>query len=500
MKSALLLLIYIVALPLTLRASLLDVKEQAGRYARAEDWPHAIYGYQQIVAAGRTAGPVLLATAWNNLGYVYFYGRADYAKAYECFLQSQTIAQEAGDEEMLPYVDLNLANVYTIYKDEENAITHLRRAFRGAARLRLFDIAITSIEGLAITAMDTAAPQLAAAELSLFDSIQWPPHTRGLTNARHVVAACRAMAAGRLAEAADLLGRVDTLGTGTLTPERLTAQCAMLRASLIGRQGRLAEAAALLREADRDTLPPDLRIELLEAESNILATLGRTDSALSTHAAALRLSDSLYRRQRYSRIRDLRSDYEMRQAAQRLHEAEARRRAAWLWTALSLTVALTVGALALMLVRQNRQLRQKNAALYQKTRDDIAQHAPRPQVVDEELLAKVNAAMADPEAITTDAFTIDRLARLIGSNTTYVSRAINAATGKNFATLLGEARVRLACQRLVDPAYARYTVEGIAQDLGFRSRTNFIAVFKRTTGLTPSEYRRMGRSDAPILS
>ena len=41
------------------------------------------------------------------------------------------------------------------------------------------------------------------------------------------------------------------------------------------------------------------------------------------------------------------------------------------------------------------------------------------------------------------------------------------------------------------------TVEYIAEACGFRSRTSFASLFKKHTGLTPSEYWRMARSSSP---
>ena len=37
-------------------------------------------------------------------------------------------------------------------------------------------------------------------------------------------------------------------------------------------------------------------------------------------------------------------------------------------------------------------------------------------------------------------------------------------------------------------------IESLAESAGFRSRTTFAALFKKSTGLTPSEYWKMDRS------
>lgn len=86
-------------------------------------------------------------------------------------------------------------------------------------------------------------------------------------------------------------------------------------------------------------------------------------------------------------------------------------------------------------------------------------------------------------------FQLPDLAEAVGSNTAYVSRAINS-TGKNFKTLLMERRVREACRLLDDPAYKdNFSIEGIARQSGFKSRSTFSTAFKNVVGLSPSEYR-----------
>ncbi len=92
-------------------------------------------------------------------------------------------------------------------------------------------------------------------------------------------------------------------------------------------------------------------------------------------------------------------------------------------------------------------------------------------------------------------FSVDRLAEKIGVSQKRVSRALNIVFGKNFPTYLGEIRVREACRRLTDlEHYGHLTLEGIARGCGFKSRTNFIAVFKKSTGLNPSDYRKIALS------
>ena len=68
-----------------------------------------------------------------------------------------------------------------------------------------------------------------------------------------------------------------------------------------------------------------------------------------------------------------------------------------------------------------------------------------------------------------------------------LSQIINASTGKSFRELVNSFRVEEAKNILLD-FHSKYSIEGIAQEAGFKSRASFYATFKKHTGLTPSEF------------
>lgn len=78
----------------------------------------------------------------------------------------------------------------------------------------------------------------------------------------------------------------------------------------------------------------------------------------------------------------------------------------------------------------------------------------------------------------------------------YVSQTVNEIFRCNFSTYVNQVRIREAMRRLGNnPKYAYYSIEGIAESVGFKSRSGFTAWFKRIAGLSPSEYRRMAQKD-----
>lgn len=70
-----------------------------------------------------------------------------------------------------------------------------------------------------------------------------------------------------------------------------------------------------------------------------------------------------------------------------------------------------------------------------------------------------------------------------------LSRVINACADVNFKTLVARFRVAAAQQKLRGMMADRLSYEGIAQEVGFRSKSSFYRQFKDIVGETPGAYR-----------
>lgn len=109
----------------------------------------------------------------------------------------------------------------------------------------------------------------------------------------------------------------------------------------------------------------------------------------------------------------------------------------------------------------------------------------------QKLLNRILDVMYNNDEIYSHEFSLQRLSELVDAPYKHVSQVINEIYKINFNNLLNEFRVREACRRLAeDEQYTNYTIEAIAEGIGFKSRSNFISTFKRLTGITPSEYKR----------
>ena len=71
-----------------------------------------------------------------------------------------------------------------------------------------------------------------------------------------------------------------------------------------------------------------------------------------------------------------------------------------------------------------------------------------------------------------------------------VSQAINEGMNKNFYDLINNYRVEEAKRLLLDERNMNYTILSVGFEAGFNSKTTFNTVFKKFTGLTPTQYRQ----------
>ena len=86
--------------------------------------------------------------------------------------------------------------------------------------------------------------------------------------------------------------------------------------------------------------------------------------------------------------------------------------------------------------------------------------------------------------------TIDALAATIVCSRHHLSQALNEKLGKSFYDCVNHYRVEEAKLLLADDGRAAHKITSIAYDAGFNSISTFNDVFKKNTGVTPSQYRK----------
>ncbi|WP_435260824.1 helix-turn-helix domain-containing protein [Tenacibaculum sp. nBUS_03] len=81
------------------------------------------------------------------------------------------------------------------------------------------------------------------------------------------------------------------------------------------------------------------------------------------------------------------------------------------------------------------------------------------------------------------------VAKKIKTNTSYLSKVINAHYQKNFNTYINDLRINHAVLKLKENKQFRaYSIQSISEEIGYKSTDSFTKYFKKRTGLLPSVY------------
>lgn len=84
--------------------------------------------------------------------------------------------------------------------------------------------------------------------------------------------------------------------------------------------------------------------------------------------------------------------------------------------------------------------------------------------------------------------TIAKLANHLGLPINSLSILINESLQTNFNDLINQHRVLAFKERILQPDSHKYSIMGLGQEVGFRSKASFYRAFKKETGITPTQF------------
>jgi len=287
--------------------------------------------------------------------------------------------------------------------------------------------------------------------------------------------------------------------------------------SVLLKSGKRSEALKLLLQQEQFLRENEMPFELLEVLQLIKQHYEMEgNKALADKYALLYYTtkDEFINKSRVGRMDEAKINLELEETRVRIREMSYRQKmqSILLWSAIIIAL-LALSILGVLYAnyrktkRTNRLLYEKNVALLNDNKQlrpvaEIPEKTTKDELssADMELLDKITAVMESSPEVFNEAFSLNRLAELVSSNTKYVSRAINIGKQCNFSVLLNEYRIKEACRRLMDTEnYGNYTIEGIANSVGYKSRSNFASIFKESVGLTPSAFQRMSRDGENVV-
>ncbi len=119
----------------------------------------------------------------------------------------------------------------------------------------------------------------------------------------------------------------------------------------------------------------------------------------------------------------------------------------------------------------------------------FAKREDRQGHVDPQLIANLESVMLEQRYYANPDITLDKLSEAVKLQPRKLSLAIKAHYQLSFYEFINSYRIREAKRLLDEPAKSRKSITEIYLEVGFNSKSVFNSFFKRTEGVTPSEYR-----------
>ena len=218
------------------------------------------------------------------------------------------------------------------------------------------------------------------------------------------------------------------------------------------------------------------------------------------------VSDSVKQQKENDEITHLLSDFESQQNLHEikllkienaLSESQLKNKNSQLFFIIIISIILLISAsifvwLFLKKKKAYLEILRKNIELEKREHQEDIERASRSKLnedVDMELIDAWKERIVETSFFRNSDCSVDLCAQELSTNRSYLSRAINQFYEQNFNSVINELRIKDARKLLRQKEAKKYTIEFIAQEVGFNNKVSFTTSFKKITGLTPAFYR-----------
>jgi len=248
--------------------------------------------------------------------------------------------------------------------------------------------------------------------------------------------------------------------------------------------------------------------KIYEARSKLFEQTGEYRKSLENYRKYVAIKDSVFTKNSQAKLAEMQARYETEKKQQQielllkdnqLQKTELRKKQITLFSLVSGIAFLTISVLLIWFLyiqksKANRKLVEKNLELMKREEKDFPTNLAKeekPGLPDEEknrILLNLERLMKTEKAFSQKQISLKTLAADLQTNTTYLSRIINENYEMNFSHFLNIHRIREAQKMFAQNQHKSMTLEGIAESIGFQSRSTFNGAFKKITGVTPTVY------------
>lgn len=517
-----------------------QLSELSDNYVLSNKPDSAIAGYTMLVneITGKKDKESLrmMAETYNKLGYIYLYEKGDNNSAYSYLLKSRDIAEENGYIDILSIVYLNLGNTI-LPSDEKEALSLFRGSLDNSLQIDAHGNANVAFLNMVNIAMSLDDRNVLMRILESYT----PETADSIILSKYATLTSRgakAFSEGHYAEAeAKLKEAAENIDTD-LQPERYLLQALGNLVEVYRAAGDHRKMTDMLRNMEGLCSQWKVNDMLIEVYRNMAVTLasdGHAEEARDYEKKYLSLSDSLYSYRRGYELKNVETRHEVTKMNEKLQESDQISRNRLRILLIAVAAILALGIIVILVWRQKKRVddlllelysRHRPAPLYGESTPleasgirkeaSTAGNDPDPEVMETSSVdtekpkekygastlsdteksiyaEKITKTLEDSQEVFSQGFNIDRLAELAGIPTKTVSRVINETFGMNFNAFINTYRIREATERLESETSDSLTIDAISEELGFRNRSHFAAVFKASVGMSPSDFRRAAR-------
>lgn len=467
--------------------------------------------------------------AMHDMGLLHIEVYYDYMRANTYLLMGQDLAMRCNDSTAIPIFSNTLANLYLTNSvlspentDYKVIIEQYKRAFHEAVKIKNWKLLHTISINIMNVAFDEDMLPMIAEEMETFSKLEIPDT---IIRRDYSKAMCRGMMLWQQGQQEQAIETFKSLPVSQDLPwyNQIEFKYLMHEVLYHAFLKRKDHAAALAEIREMENLAvheklPDCLTDVYRYYYLYYRSQNNTALADKYELLWHRQRDQVIQQTHFNDMKDAEFMMQMGKKDEQMRNIEHKRRVqqAILWATVA-TMLLILGLLW-MLHRKYRQEKAQNQVLYHRMQESLAaedalrqqrsqnaQNAAKPKYqhtqIDKdtraELIERISQVLESSPEVYNDTFSLDRLSELVDAkHSNYVSQVINEHWGCNFPAMINECRIKEACRRMNDVEhYGNQTIKAIAQSVGFNSHSNFVNTFRKFTGLTPSAYLKLTRTN-----